>query len=102
EAFIKAHPEAVQGSLNAIYGAVQYLQNNRDFAIDLIAELNSLSPEVAAMEYDESIMTVSKDGAITLDAVQNNLDYGERGGLSGLAPAKDTFITQFKPVPTQR
>jgi len=102
EAFIKAKPQAVQGSLNAIYGAVEYLMNNRDYAIGLIAELNSLPPEVAAMEYEESIMTVSKDGAITLEAVQNNLDYGERGGLTGLAPAKDTFVTQFKPVPTQQ
>jgi len=98
---IGSRPQAVQGALNAIYGAVEYLQNNRDYAVRLIAEINGLPAEVATMEYEESIMTVSKDGAVSADSVQNNLDYGAMGGLTGLAPAADTFTTRFKPVPTR-
>lgn len=98
---IQSRPQAVQGVLNAIYGAVKYMQNNRDYAVRLIAEINGLTDEVAAMEYEESIMTLSKDGAVSADSVQNNLDYGVMGGLTGLAPAAETFTTQFKPVPTQ-
>ena len=99
--FITNHPKAVQGTLNAIFGAVQYLQTHKDYAVKLIAELNDLPPEVAALEYQNSIMGASKDGAISPKAVEHSVELATQGGLTNLAPAADTFVTTFKPVPTQ-
>jgi ABC-type nitrate/sulfonate/bicarbonate transport system substrate-binding protein len=99
--FIANHPKAVQGALNAIFGAVQYLQTHKDYAVKLIAELNDLPPEVALLEYENSIMGASRDGLISPEAVENSMKLGALGGLKGLIPAADTFVTTFKPVPTQ-
>jgi NitT/TauT family transport system substrate-binding protein len=102
DSLINTKPKAVQGTLNAIYGAVQYMQKNKDYSIKLIAELNDLSPEVATLEYERSIMKASPDGVIDPKAVDNSIAIGVLGGLKNLAPAADTYVTSFRPVPTQK
>ena len=98
---ISKRPQAVQGTLNALYGAVQYLQQNRQYAIDLIAELNDIPKDIAAMEYEASILTASKGGAINPQTAERSVALGKAGGLTNLAPAADTYIIKFKPVPTR-
>ncbi|MDB5770208.1 MAG: NitT/TauT family transport system substrate-binding protein [Burkholderiales bacterium] len=101
EEIITKRPQAVQGTLNALYGAVQHLRQNRQYAIDLIAELNDVPKDIAAKEYEASIMNASADGAIVPQTVERSVDLGKAGGLTNLAPAADTFVTRFKPVPTR-
>lgn len=98
---ISKRPQAVQGTLNALYGAVQYLQKNRQYAIDLIAELNDIPKDIAAMEYEASILAASKDGAISQQTAERSVALGKAGGLTNLAPAADTYTTKFKPVPAR-
>lgn len=98
---IAKRPQAVQGTLNALFGAVQYLQQNRQFAIDLIAEINEIPKEVAVQEYEASILTASVDGAIVPQTAERSVELGKAGGLANLAPARDTYLQKFKPVPTR-
>lgn len=95
---IAKRPQAVQGTLNALFGAVQYLQKNRQFAIDLIAEINEIPKEVAVQEYEASILTASVDGTIVPQTAERSVELGKAGGLANLAPAKDTYLQKFKPV----
>ena len=98
EEIINKRPKAVQGTLNALFGAVQYMQQNRDFAIDLIAEVNGIPKDIATKEYESVIMSASKDGKIEPIFAERSVELGKAGGLANLAPAKDTFTQQFTPV----
>ena len=95
----------VQKTLNALYGAVQFMRNNRDATVKLIADLYEIPPEIAGLEYDNTIMKLESDGSMAApnikDAVQLSLDLAKLGGLKDIVPAEDVYSTQFKPVPTK-
>ena len=103
--FAGAKPEVVQKALNALYGAVQYMRNNRELTVKLIADLYEMPPEIAALEYDNTIMKLETEGNMAapnvLGAVQLSLDLAKLGGLKDIVPAEDVISTQFKPVPTK-
>ena len=103
--FAAEKPAVVQKALNALYGAVQFMRNNRDATIKLIADLYEIPPEIAALEYDNSIMKLESDGNMAApnvkDAVQLSLDLAKLGGLKDIVPAEDVYSTQFKPIPTK-
>ncbi|HTZ78905.1 MAG TPA: ABC transporter substrate-binding protein [Stellaceae bacterium] len=98
---IREKPQLVQKTVNALYGALAYLRNNREPAIKLIAEIDEIKPEIAAAEYEGNIVKLSADGEIKLEWVTRSLELAALGGMTGLAPASETFVTSFKPVPTK-
>jgi NitT/TauT family transport system substrate-binding protein len=100
--FIKEKPKAVQGALNALYGAVAFLQNpaNKDTSVKLIAEIDEIPENIAAEELAKNIMKLSKDGAIQKDWMSRALDMGRMIGMTDLATPEESYITTFKPVPT--
>jgi NitT/TauT family transport system substrate-binding protein len=98
---IAERPQAVQGSVNALFGGLAWLRANRDGGIALIAENNEIPPEIAAIEYEETILKLLTDGALDQQQIQVALDLARLGGMTDLAPAAETFTTRFKPVPTQ-
>ena len=103
--FAEANPQVVQKALNALYGAVQFMRNNRDVTVKLIADLYEMPTEIAALEYENSIMKLETDGSMAApnvkDAVQLSLDLAKLGGLKDVVPAEDVYSTQFKTVPTK-
>ncbi len=103
--FAADKPAVVQKALNALYGAVQYMRNNRDATVKLIAELYEMPPEIAALEYENTIMKLETDGNMAapnvVSAVQLSLDLAKLGGFKDIVPAADVISTQFKPVPTK-
>jgi len=103
--FAEANPQVVQKALNALYGAVQFMRNNRDVTVKLIADLYEMPTEIAALEYENSIMKLETDGNMASpnvhDAVQLSLDLAKLGGLKDIVPTDDVISTQFKPVPTK-
>jgi NitT/TauT family transport system substrate-binding protein len=103
EKLIKAKPQVVQKTLNALYGAVVFLQAkaNRDAAIKIIAEIDEIPPEIAAAELDGNLVKLSSDGEIKREWVVRALELTKLIGMTDLAPADDVFITDFKPVPTK-
>ena len=103
--FAEAKPAVVQKALNALYGAVQFMRSNRDITVKLIADLYEMPPEIAALEYENSIMKLETDGDMAasnaLPAVQLSLDLAKLGGLKDSVPPQEVISTAFKPVPTR-
>jgi len=103
--FAEAKPQMVQKAVNALYGAVAFMRANRDVTVKLIAELYEMPPEIAGLEYDNTIMKLETSGdmgaANVNAAVQLSLDLAKLGGLKDIVPVEDVISTKFKPVPTK-
>jgi NitT/TauT family transport system substrate-binding protein len=98
---IDEKPQTVQKSLNALFGGLLYLRNNRDAAIKLIAELNEVPADVAAQEYEKTILNLETGGPVTAKPAELSLDMARLGGMKDLAPAGEIIAAQFTPVPTK-
>lgn len=100
-----AKPQLVQKAVNALYGAVAFMRANRDVTVKLIAELYEMPPEIASLEYDNTIMKLETSGDMGAPnvnaAVQLSLDLAKLGGLKDIVPVEDVISTKFKPVPTK-
>jgi NitT/TauT family transport system substrate-binding protein len=100
---IKDRPQVLQKAVNAIYGGLGFLQAdaNRAAAVKLIAEIDEIPEAIAARELDGNIKKLSATGEMKLEWMERALDMARLIGMKDLAPAKDIFIAQFKPVPTK-
>jgi hypothetical protein len=95
----------VQKALNALYGGLMFMRNNRDAAVKLIAELYEMPSDIAAAEYENTILKLETDGSMAgvniPAALQLSLDMAKMGGMKELVPAGEIISTQFTPVPTR-
>jgi len=103
--YVQEKPQMVQKTLNALYGALMFMRANKDAAVKLITELYEIPAEIAALEYENTIMKLetdgSMDGAKIPEQLQLALDMAKAGGMKDLGPAAEIISTQFKPVPTK-
>jgi NitT/TauT family transport system substrate-binding protein len=103
--FAAEKPQVVQRALNALYGAIVFMRANRDVTVKLIADLYEIPPEIAALEYENTILKLQADGSMDgpeiKDAVQISMDLAKLGGLKDIAPTEDLYSAAFKPVPTK-
>ena len=97
---IERDPAMIQKGLNALFGAVRWMHDNRDPAIALITEFDDVPAAAAAAEYEHTILELSQDGAMPLAGIEYNLQLSRLSGMTDLAPVADIVSTQFKPVPT--
>jgi ABC-type nitrate/sulfonate/bicarbonate transport system substrate-binding protein len=81
----------IQKGLNALYGALEYMRNNADYAIKTIAENNELSPAIAKMEFEKTFLRLSRDGQTKLAAVEKALELAAASGVKDMAPAAEVF-----------
>jgi NitT/TauT family transport system substrate-binding protein len=100
---IKEKPEALQRTLNALYGGVAFLRapENRATAVKLVAEIDEIADEIAAAELDGNIVKLSTTGEFRPEWMERALEMAKLIGMTDLAPASDAYVTQFKPVPTK-
>ena len=95
----------VQKTLNALYGELAFMRANKEATVKLISEIYEIPAEIAALEYENTIMKLETDGNMaapnTIEALQMSLDLARLGGMKDLVPAADIVSTQFKPVPTR-
>jgi ABC-type nitrate/sulfonate/bicarbonate transport system substrate-binding protein len=103
--YAKEKPQMVQKTLNALYGALAFMRGNKDTTVKLIADLYEIPAEIAALEYDNTIMKLETDGSMsapnTLPQLELALELAKLGGMKDLAPAEEILSTQFKPAPTK-
>jgi ABC-type nitrate/sulfonate/bicarbonate transport system substrate-binding protein len=103
--FAEAKPAVVQKALNALYGAIQFMRGNRDVTVKLISDLYEMPAEIAALEYENTILKLETDGNMAAanvpGAVQLSLDLAKLGGFKDIVPTEDVISTKFKPVPTK-
>jgi len=81
----------IQKGLNALYGALEYMRANPDYAIKTIAENNELSPAIAKMEFEKTFLRLSRDGQTKLAAVEKALELAAASGVKDMAPAAEVF-----------
>ena len=67
--FIQDKPQVVQKAMNALFGAVVFLQDkaNRAEAVKLIAEIDEIAPQVAEAELDGNLAKMSTTGELRED-----------------------------------
>lgn len=82
----------IQKGLNALYGALEYMRNNPEYAIKTIASNNELPMEIAKMEYEKTFLRLSRDGKMTLASVQKAMDLAAASGVKDMAPAAEIFM----------
>ncbi len=103
--YAQEKPALVQKTLNALYGALMFMRANKDATVKLIAEFYEIPADIAASEYDNTIMHLETDGSMSgpkiPDEVQLALDMAKAGGMKDLSSAAEVISTQFKPVPTK-
>jgi ABC-type nitrate/sulfonate/bicarbonate transport system substrate-binding protein len=103
--YAKEKPEAVQKALNALYGGLMFMRGNREAAVKLIGELYEMPADIAAAEYENTILKLETDGNMAgdkiVDATQLSLDMARMGGMKDLVPAAEIISTAFTPVPTK-
>jgi NitT/TauT family transport system substrate-binding protein len=100
---IKDKPQVVQKALNAIYGGLAYLRDdkNRDASVKLIAEIDEIPEAIAAAELDGNLRKLSPDGVFTRDGMVRAMEMAKLIGMTDLAPVDQIYIETFKPVPTK-
>jgi NitT/TauT family transport system substrate-binding protein len=103
--YAQEKPQLVQKTLNALYGALMYMRANKEASVKLISELYEIPADIAAAEYDNTIMKLETDGSMNgpkiPEQMQLALDMAKAGGMKDLGPAAEIISTQFKPVPTK-
>ena len=103
--YVQDKPQVVQKTLNALYGALAFMRANKDASVKLIAEIDEIPAEIAALEYENTIMKLETDGSMDgpkiPERLQLALDMAKAGGMKDLGPAEEIISTQFKPVPTK-
>src|SRR3954463_767133 len=76
--YAQEKPHMVQKTLNALYGALAFMRANKDATVKLIAELYEIPAEIAALEWENTIMKLETDGSMsapnTLPQLQLALD----------------------------
>ena len=84
-------PQMVQKTLNALYGALAFMRANKDASVKLIADLYEIPAEIAALEYENTIMKLETDGSMDgpkiPEQLQLALDMAKAGGMKDLGPA---------------
>ena len=103
--YVQDKPQLVQKTLNALYGALAFMRANKDVTVKLIAELYEIPADIAALEYENTILKLETDGSMDgpkiPEQLQLALDMAKAGGMKDLGPAAEIISTQFKPVPTK-
>src|ERR1700727_2493669 len=88
--YAQEKPQVLQKALNALYGGLMYMRNNREAAIKLIGELYEMPADIAAAEYENTILKLETDGnmadAKVTPALELSLDLARLGGMKDLAP----------------
>ncbi len=99
---IAERAQALQKALNALYGGVAFLRNpaNRAATVKLIAEIDEIPDQIAAAELDGNIVKLSTTGEFKKEWMDRALDMAKLIGMTNLAPVNDTYVTNFRPVPT--
>jgi NitT/TauT family transport system substrate-binding protein len=103
--YMQDKPQMVQKTLNALYGALAFMRANKDASVKLISELYEIPADIAALEYENTIMKLETDGSMDgpkiPEQLQLALDMAKAGGMKDLGPAAEIISKQFKPVPTK-
>lgn len=96
--FYEDNPELAQKTLNALYRGLAYLQDNKDAAVKIIAELNNIPPEVAEQEWENVFLKMSRTGEMNQQEAETAMEINQLTGIENLPEASEIWVGEFTPV----
>jgi len=93
--------ETVQASVDAMSEGVEKLQSDKEFALEKIEEYLDVTGEVAELEYENTVMSLSPDGGFEHEWVENALELARTIGLDDdidLPDADELYTDSYVPV----
>jgi NitT/TauT family transport system substrate-binding protein len=94
-------PQAVRGTLAALYKTVAHLRNNRDWAIKYLKDFTEEKDDkVNVMTYEQVVVPLSQDGVVKPEWISNSLNIAAKvWGLEQLRAIKpaDIYTNAFLP-----
>jgi NitT/TauT family transport system substrate-binding protein len=77
--FIDKKPEAVKGTLRAIYKALAHMRDDRQWGLKFLQEFTQeKNDKTNELVYEAVVTQLSKDGAIDFSALQNSMNTGAK------------------------
>jgi NitT/TauT family transport system substrate-binding protein len=94
-------PQAVRGTLAAIYKAVAHMRNNRDWALKYLKNFTEEKDDkVNLLTYEQVVVPLSQDGVVKPEWISNSINIAAKvWGLDDLRKVKpdDIFTNAFLP-----
>jgi NitT/TauT family transport system substrate-binding protein len=98
-------PQAVRGTLAALYKTVTHLRTNRDWALKYLKEFTEQKDDkVNVLTYDEVVAQLSPDGVVKPEWISNSINIAAKvWGLDDLRRVKpeDIYTNAFLPAATR-
>jgi NitT/TauT family transport system substrate-binding protein len=95
-------PQAVRGTLAALYKAVGHLRDNRDWALKYLKDFTQEKDDkVNVLTYDQVVVPLSRDGIIKPEWISNSVNIAAKvWGLDDLRKVKpqDIYTNAFLPA----
>jgi ABC-type nitrate/sulfonate/bicarbonate transport system substrate-binding protein len=95
-------PQAVRGTLAALYKAVGHLRDNRDWALKYLKDFTQEKDDkVNVLTYDQVVVPLSQDGMIKPEWISNSVNIAAKvWGLDDLRKVKpqDIYTNAFLPA----
>lgn len=96
--FLEDTPERAQKTANALYRGLAYLQDNKEAAVKIIADLNDIPHEVAAMEWKNVFLKLSRTGEMTQEEAETAMEINKLTGIENLPEASEIWTDAVTPV----
>jgi NitT/TauT family transport system substrate-binding protein len=94
-------PQAVRGTLAAVYKAVVHMRNNRDWALKYLKEFTEEKDDkVNVLTYEQVVVPLSQDGIVKPEWIANSINIAAKvWGLDDLRKVKpdDIYTNAFLP-----
>jgi NitT/TauT family transport system substrate-binding protein len=94
-------PQAVRGTLAAIYKAVGHLRNNREWALKYLKDFTQEKDDkVNVLTYEQVVVPLSQDGTVKPEWISNSINIAAKvWGLDDLRKVKpqDIYTNAFLP-----
>ncbi|HKY95906.1 MAG TPA: ABC transporter substrate-binding protein, partial [Kiloniellales bacterium] len=100
EQSIRDRPATIEATLRAIFGALRHIQNDRAWGLEFVQRYTQLSPEVAVMEYERTLLPLPTDGELQRAWIETSMRLAKLAGLTDLPPVDEMFTTAFTPLKT--
>jgi hypothetical protein len=95
-------PQAVRGTLAALYKAVGHLRDNRDWALKYLKDFTQEKDDkVNVLTYEQVVVPLSQDGMIKPEWISNSVNIAAKvWGLDDLRKVKpqDIYTNAFLPA----
>jgi len=97
--FIEKHPDRIRRTLLATYEAARYLQENEEYALDLLSRyIRQDDPDLLRLNYETAIKGMTTSAAIKREWLEESLRLTRLSGLGDVREIEQLYTDQFADV----